>query len=173
MAPSILPPSTIGIAPPPAVTRPLLETIRLWNQACPATPFSSSVDCWKLAAVYALFIAMSTVIGRALSIRPRATSRPLSSTITAVTARSTLSASAWAAWISCIAFSTEILILDLLPSYSSGAGRPGSAALDPVGAAPGCGLEARAPRDALEVFGRPDDGAPHVRDGAAVKPEPF
>src|SRR5215212_1998598 len=149
MAPSIRPFSTIGIAPPPAITRPLLDTIRLWNQACPAALLSSSVGCWKLAAVYALFMAMSTVIGRAVSMRPRATSRPLSSTTTAVIARSMLSASAWAAWMLCIAFSTEMLMLVCSETFR---------------------LES--PRG-LQVLGRPDHRAPHVRDGAAVEPEPF
>ena len=44
-------PSTIGTAPPPAVMRPLLDTTRLWNHVCPATPLNWSVGCWKLAAV--------------------------------------------------------------------------------------------------------------------------
>src|SRR5215217_7439817 len=167
MAPSIRPFSTIGMAPPPAITRPLLDTIRLWNQACPAALLSSSVGCWKLAAVYALFMAMSTVIGRAVSMRPRATSRPLSSTTTAVIARSMLSASAWAAWMSCIAFSTEMLMLVCSETFRLERGLPGRRGCVYTGG----GLEARAPR--LQVLGRPDDRAPHVRDGAAVEPKPF
>src|SRR5439155_17601430 len=110
MAPTTAPPSTIGKAPAPGMMRPLLDTTRLWNQICPATPASSFVGCWKLAAVYALFMAISTVMGRARSMRPSAIIRPLWSTTTAVTATSSCAAWACALRTIWIAFSPGIAI---------------------------------------------------------------